>query len=230
MRVLWDLLFPQRCVGCRRRDTLLCQACESGLRFLPPTCFVCKKIVPAKNRVPLGRTCLYCRQKSHIYAFFSSFSYDSGAIRELVHGLKYERIRAMASVLSRLLASALAYYRVEFPAESIVIPVPLYPARQRVRGFNQSYLIAQELAERLGYPVDQCVEKIRKTKPQMELRREERIRNLAGAFVVKNPDSIRGKTILLVDDVRTTGTTLEEIATTLRHAGAKRIWAITAAH
>jgi len=136
----------------------------------------------------------------------------------------------MAAILSRLIVTALGYYRMDFPKNVVLVPVPLYPSRERVRGFNQSDLIAVGFGQRLNLPVDtSAIQKIRKTKPQMELRREERIRNLEGAFALKNPDFIRGKTVILVDDVCTTGTTLEEIATLLRHSGARRVWAIAAA-
>ncbi|MBI2053434.1 MAG: ComF family protein [Candidatus Sungbacteria bacterium] len=111
-----------------------------------------------------------------------------------------------------------------------MIPIPLHKSRERVRGFNQSRLIAQECARSLRRPLHtDILHKTKKTAPQMELLREARLTNLAGAFTVSSADAIRNRTCILIDDVKTTGATMESAARTLKDAGAGKIWAITIA-
>lgn len=226
-----DLLFPLQCAGCGAEGSPWCPACDEALSFIPPSCVVCKKLVPTRGATPAGRTCRPCRKKSRVYAFVSPGSYGTPAIKTLIHDLKYRRARGNAVILGELLYRAIAYHGVVLSQESIIIPVPLHKARQRVRGFNQSLLIAEALGAKLGIPAqDDILRKIRRTKPQMELLREERLKNMAGAFAVSGSASVRNRTIILLDDIKTTGTTLEEAARVLRDAGAKRVWAITVAH
>lgn len=226
-----DLLFPPLCAGCGSEGATLCPVCDNGLRFLPPSCFVCKKLVPGRDPVPAGRTCATCRKKSRIYSFFSPFSYDMPAIRELIHGLKYHRRRDHAPILASLLRRAIAYHGIVLSRHAVLIPIPLAPARQRVRGFNQSALIGDALGRALGIAHRQDIlQKIKNTAPQMELARTARLQNLAGAFSVSDAAAVQDKTVVLLDDVKTTGATLEEAAKTLKQAGAKKIWAITVAH
>lgn len=226
-----DLLFPPRCLGCAQEGLFLCGTCSEKLSMVPPSCIVCKKIVPARLRTIAGRTCGPCRKKSHIFAFFSPFRYEDPLVRSLIHNLKYQRVRDIQRILADLLTQALTYYGVSFPDGALVVPMPLAAPRRRVRGFNQTDLIAATLCSKLSLEqLPLALFKTKNTAPQMELAREARLTNLAGAFSVRDNALVRYKTILLLDDVKTTGATLEEAAKTLRHAGAKRIWAITVAH
>ena len=142
-------------------------------------------------------------------------------------------MRVVAPVLGDLIADYLSYERISLPHDALIIPIPLHKARERMRGFNQSYLIARPIGERLNIPVlKDILIKIKKTTPQMELTREERLQNALGTFSVSDRSRvlIADKTIIILDDVKTTGATLEEAARVLRAAGAKRILAITLAH
>jgi len=225
-----DLLFPTRCLGCRSEGSFLCQPCISALPMIPPACIVCKKLKPAKPLVIAGRTCKSCRKKSDVFAFFSPYLYEK-TVRDLIHQLKYRRVRAIHAILAGLLRRSLNYFSFRVPAEAIIIPIPLYPSRERVRGFNQSRLIAEALCPTLGVGHrPDILRKIKKTAPQMELTAEKRRTNLIGTFAVADQAAVKDKTVILLDDVKTTGTTLEEAARTLKAAGAKRIWAITVAH
>ncbi|QQG45671.1 MAG: ComF family protein [Candidatus Sungiibacteriota bacterium] len=236
---LLDLIFPAVCFGCGTGGSFLCPMCHNKLRWIPPTCFVCKKFIPARRRITAGRTCVSCQKKSSIYAFLSPFSYNDEAPRELIHSLKYNRVRSAAPVLVSLLLEYFDIYGIFLPKEAVIMPIPLYKSRERVRGFNQSGLIATQLAElyqaKLGTCsklslVQQVLRKIKKTKPQIELSADKRRRNVIGTFGVADPASIKQKVVLLLDDVKTTGATLEEAARVLKEAGAKRVWAITVAH
>lgn len=226
-----DLFFPPQCCGCGKMGMILCVLCADALMRIPPQCFVCHAWVPALNNSPPGRTCKQCRPHSAVYAFLSPFSYQQHAMRELVHGLKYRRNREVASLFADMLASHLEAMRVTFPEDAVLIPVPLHKTRERARGFNQSFLIARALGEKLDIEVRRDVLiKTKQTVPQMELLREERLKNIADTFVILDPVLVRGKTVVLTDDVKTTGATLEEAARALKKTGAKQIWAITAAH
>ncbi|MBI3631008.1 MAG: ComF family protein [Candidatus Sungbacteria bacterium] len=228
---LLDLVFPLFCAGCLTKGTLLCPRCRSDLWAIPPACFVCKALVPRNGTSVPGATCAPCRKKSLIRVFLSPFSYDSPVIRNLIHRLKYQRAKGVAPILGRLLHEYLRYQRIDLPSDALLVPIPLHRAKERSRGFNQAFLIAQELGMNAGIAVSgHTLKKTKQTRPQMELRREERIENLAGCFQVSDRTALRNRTIVLLDDVKTTGTTLQEAARTLRVAGAKKIWAITVAH
>ena len=116
----------------------------------------------------------------------------------------------------------------ELAGAEVLVPVPLFPKRGRRRGYNQSELLARQLARHIGLPVDtQALARVRNTVSQTKLNRQGRLQNMAGAFLCKRPFDIKGKVVLLVDDVATTGATLEGCAQALRAAGAKKVLAYT---
>lgn len=221
-----NLLFPIFCLGCRKEGAWLCAGCRNSLKYYPPTCFFCHKL-----SWPMGRTCKPCRHHTKIYAFISPFSYGDTIAKELIHSLKYNLIRGLAETLADLLENYLQRYKICLPKDALLIPIPLHPNRQRERGFNQAELVAKYLSNRLGLELaENVLKKNKSTKPQIELRAGERRKNLTGVFAVTSPDLIKNKTIILLDDVKTTGTTLEETAFVLKSAGAKMVWAITVAN
>jgi ComF family protein len=161
-------------------------------------------------------------------------SYD-GALRGLLHLLKYEQVRPAAAVLGRLLFEAIAGLGEPlWAADAVVIPVPLHRRKLRQRGFNQTELIAKMTLKR-GLRKDRLslrpgvLERDRETRSQIGLTRPQRRENMRGAFVVVRPQEIAGREILLVDDVFTTGTTVSECARVLRRAGASKVWVATVA-
>ena len=226
-----DLVFPNVCLGCKQAGTLLCGKCRSLLHWIPPTCIVCRKFVPAGPKTPAGRTCAYCQKKSFIYAFLSPFSYDSELVRGLIHTLKYSKVTDLGVILGKLLAEYIRKYGVILPKDILLVPLPLHKSRERTRGFNQSLLIAQNLAQEVALPLEaNALKKTKKTKAQVEFGAEERRKNIVGTFGVSDPLLVKDREILLLDDVKTTGATLEEAGRVLKEAGAKRVWAITVAH
>lgn len=227
----FDLLFPDFCAGCGKEGVVLCVSCLGSLKYLSPICVYCRKIALGKGRVPPGRICLSCRGKTPLYSFFSPFKYEENYVRELVHRLKYNRLRIIAEFFSQCLAEYCRRFTIRFPKPMILIPMPLYRSRERARGFNQASLIAGHLAQELGLSVSEnALVRLKNTKPQSGLNREERERNIMGAFEVKNHWEVKGKDILLLDDVLTTGFTMNEAARVLKEAGAKRVWGFTVAH
>ena len=149
------------------------------------------------------------------------------ALREAVHRLKYYRARWLARPMAALMAETFRNQPAYTNTRGLV-PVPLHPARERRRGFNQSALLARALGEITGVPVlERAAARIRETPPQTGLARHERLRNLERAFTVREPEQITGKIITIVDDVFTTGSTVSILSQELRQAGATGVTVLT---
>lgn len=216
-----DLVFPPHCVGCRRPGAWFCEDCLRQVQPLaPPTCRLCgDPLLPGEY----GDLCRACRRAPLSIDGIRSVSLHQGALRHAVHGLKYRRQRDLAVPLGRLLRDYLATH--PLPGDALV-PVPLHPSRLRERGFNQSVLLARAAATANLPVVEDCLQRVRSTQAQMTLGREARRRNVAGAFACRD-DRLRGRRALLIDDVCTTGATLEACAVGLRQGGAVSVWALT---
>ena len=151
----------------------------------------------------------------------------AGSVQKAVHRLKYQRDLALAETLAGVL---LTLVRNEGWAVEVVVPVPLGRMRRRERGYNQAALLAFPLALGLGVPFrGKALARVRETASQVGLGAEARRRNVAGAFAVAQPRAVEGKTVLLVDDVMTTGATLDAAATALKSGGARWVFAVTVA-
>ncbi len=220
--VLVDLLFPRCCVACGAEGAFLCAGCRTGLEPLdPPWCPRCGR--PAAD----GRPCDACRGRgSSLAGIRSGFAYR-GPIRQAVIQFKYRGVRAMSAELAALLHQRLQAHPVPFTA---IVPVPLFRDRLRERGYNQAALLARDLARLTGVPsLPNAITRTRSTPPQVrQPSRSRRLENLAGAFRGDQPMAA-GQELLLVDDVCTTGATLESCARALRDAGARSVWGLTLA-
>jgi ComF family protein len=179
--------------------------------------------------------CGLCRRLEPPFAKAAAYGSYEGGLRELIHLLKYEQVRPAANVLGRMLAEVIDGLRASFAGVPLlVIPVPLHARKLRQRGFNQSELIARA-ALKLKSAGEQLtlapavLERWRETQSQIGLTRHQRRENMRGAFVVARAEEVRGREVLLVDDVFTTGTTVSECARVLRRAGATRVWVATVA-
>ena len=214
-----DLLFPLHCAGCRREGKLLCAACVDELpRLLPPYCNWCAS---PGTRSP----CRECGQSPLAVDVIRAPFLMKGAIREAVHSLKYRGVRAAAPELGRLLAQYLAVRPVP---GGVLVPVPLHPRRLRNRGYNQSALLAQELAKLSGLALEEgLLARITNAPPQTgAASRSQRRANVAGGF--RCSGEARGKRVVLVD-VATTGSTLSACAAALKAAGAASVWGLVLA-
>ncbi len=182
-----------------------------------------------------GPRCGLCRRIEPVFARAVAYgSYESG-LRELIHLLKYGGVHPAANVLGRMLAEAIATIEDEFQQPSIsLVPVPLYRAKLRQRGFNQAELIARAALKNhsCGDRLRLCARVLvrrRDTASQIGLTSHQRRENLRGAFAVSGPEFVRACEVLIVDDVYTTGATVSECARVLRRAGATKIWVATVA-
>jgi len=220
-RVVLDVLFPARCVGCGAYGAFLCQSCQGELpRARPPRCPICWR--PQPRAAPCGR----CREERPAFQGARSLYLYQGAAREAVHALKYNYVSALAQPMARLMA---AYVEEEEAIEAdLLAAVPLYVRRQRLRGYNQSLLLARELSRLCGLPLaERGLARRRNTPPQARSAdAEARKRKVADAFVADRRWA-EGKRVLLIDDVMTTGATLDACARALRQAGAASVWALT---
>ena len=211
---LLDLVLPPACAGCGLPGPAACAACLDGLDPLPaPRCGGCGAPVP----VPVPR-CPACRGR--IEGARQAVAY-AGPAPAIVAALKDGRRRALAAVMAERIVAAVE----PPPAEAVLVPVPLGPRRLRRRGFNQSLLIARELARRWGLPVAEPLARVREEGAQRGAGATARARQVAGAFALAEGRPVPGRP-WLVDDVHTTGATLADCARALRSGGARRVGAV----
>jgi ComF family protein len=217
-----DLLFPRWCLGCGREGDFICAACLKSLPGIkPPLCPKCG--LPQ----PHARLCPGCTGwQAEIDGIRSPFRFE-GVIRQAVHELKYRNLRAVAGLFGRLLNDYLSAN--PLPAE-VIVAVPLHPKRLRERGYNQSLLLARELAKLSRLPlVEDCLIRERHSPPQARTASvKERRKNVAHAFACRDR-RLKGKAVLLIDDVSTSGATLDGCARALKKAGAASVWGLVLA-
>lgn len=220
-----SLLFPHRCTGCGKEGVLLCQPCWASLRPRSPACFICNK------RNMKAALCPSCRKHAYFSHFYAPFSYAGNMPRELVHRLKYRFVREAGDIMGTRIAEGMRFYSVPLPKHFVIVPVPLHRSRHVIRGFNQAELIAQSVAKTFDAPLINDASVLirrKKTKQQVSFKNPElRLQNIADAFYVLDATPVFRKNVLLIDDVATTGATLNEAAKALRRAGATSVWACT---
>jgi ComF family protein len=217
-----DFFFPRRCVGCGKFGALLCASCSRKLpRLLPPFCQKCGR------HESTGVLCSACwGQRTAIDGIRSVFRFD-GTVRQAIHELKYRNIKSMADCLAALMAD---YLRENKLPGDVLVPVPLHPKRLRERGYNQSVLLARELCKLTSIPVlESQLYRLKDSLPQARTATvEERRKNVEKAFACRK-EALPGKPVLLIDDVCTSGATLEACAAALKAAGAVSVWGFTLA-
>jgi len=225
LEFITDVIFPKQCFGCSREGFWICPDCLKKIKIFDSfSCPVCQK------RLPDGKICEGCQRKTKLFRFFAAASYEDKLIKEVIHKLKYSFVRNLSSPLSDLIINFLKNLNIDFSG-FLIVPVPLYKSRERWRGFNQSEEIAKEISKNFKIPlIPNNLIKIKNTLPQVKINDfQERKENIKEAFLVKKPEIFCGKKIILIDDVYTTGSTMEECAKVLKQTGAKEIWGIVVA-
>ena len=228
---LGSLFYPPICVVCFgtvEGIEYLCPNCLGRApRIVPPFCAKCSE--PFLGAITQTFSCANCEHRTlHFDAAVAAYR-SRGLVRQLVHDFKYGRQRHLRYPLAEWLGETLNDARLRSRRFDLIVPVPLHPARERERGFNQATLIAELLANRLSLPLRPVLERIRYTTTQTAYDRAERMENLQDAFRLRKNRDVRGLRVLLIDDVLTTGSTLSECARVLKAAGAISVHAATAA-
>ncbi|MFA7662335.1 MAG: ComF family protein [Patescibacteria group bacterium] len=208
---LLDLLFPIDCLGCGQKDTWLCENCFQKIKILD------------NNLIPKNNDTLFLDK------IISACHYKNSLLEKIIPTFKYKFATELARPLGQILIQTLSKF--EIPSETILIPVPLHQKRFNERGFNQAELLAKELSLHFDLLLQtKIISRTKNTEHQARLNRTERLQNLDQCFRCLNPDLVKNKNIILIDDVLTTGSTLNNIAEILKKSGAKEIWGLVVAH
>jgi len=236
-RGLFAAFFPSDCRIC---DTPLlnnsrlpvCDECIAAIHAIAgETCDICGEALLGFARTGEVQACSACQESLPHFARAIAFGAYDGELRELIHLLKYEQVLPAAAALGEMLAEAIRKLKLTVPV--LVVPVPLHSSKRRQRRFNQADLIARAALKKLAQDdlefAAKVLVRLKPTVSQIGLTRPQRRENMRGAFRVVHPNRVKGRSILLVDDVLTTGTTASECARVLRKAGAEQVWVATAA-
>ena len=225
-----DIFFPPVCPVCEKalkdKGKSLCGDCEAGfsrLRIIAPVCGVCG--APFASETGGEHTCGLCLAERPPFTKARSVYFYEGPVLTAIHKFKYNGHVILAQAFAGIFEDAAA----DCPAPDIIVPVPLHINRLKKRGFNQSLLIARKMSKTLktGLSYDNLA-RTRATEPQVNLKASERAKNVSSAFFIRAPAAFKGKRILLVDDVYTTGATIRECSKVLKKAGAE-VYALTLA-
>jgi len=224
-----DLLFPKFCISCGKEGSYLCQDCFSLIDILERQyCPFC----PQPKVVLDGKTCNFCKRSKSLNGLYCAASYNNFIVKKLINQFKYEPyIKELSKPLSSLIVVHLVNLdKVENFQDYILVPIPLHKKKLKKRGFNQAGEIAKEFSENLKIPVfNDALIKTKQTSAQVELKKEEREENIKGVFLCQKPELVMGKKILLIDDIFTTGSTMEQCARLLKETGAKKVWGVVVA-
>lgn len=218
-----DFLFPKFCVDCQVEGTFLCEDCSKNiLPVITQVCPECGRI--SKN----GKYCKNCEKNKKISGILVACYYEEGPIREIIHNFKYNSATELSKILSKLMSETLKENKIKI---DLITFVPLHFRRLASRGYNQSEILAKEIGTSCKLQVSKLLVKTKKTKRQVELIGTKRKKNLNKVFKVEKSKvhKVENKNILLIDDISTTGATLNECAAVLKAAGAKKVWGLVVA-
>lgn len=218
-KIINDFLFPIKCVSCGKQDSILCKNCEDKIRtFNEGFCFSC-----LKKREDFS-VCPKCKQNTFLDGVFILGDYKDYTLKKLIWDLKFNFIKDSAGPLSALLFDR---FKNIDKNNFTITAVPLHEKRLKQRGFNQSEIIAKSFANNLDISYENYLIRDKNTESQKDLTRFERKINMDDVFKISS--EVRGKNIYLLDDVITTGATLDSAAKTLKENGAIKVWGVVLA-
>jgi ComF family protein len=219
---LLDLVFPPRCESCKRVGERLCANCCEKIEYIEEP--ICARCGYPKN-TPTADECDQCRRISFSNIRIRSLAFHEGVTRTAIHSLKYRHTPVLGETLAELMSRQ---WRDDLPRDALMIPVPLGLDRRRTRGFNQAEMLARGLGTRWRHPVIvDGLSRIRETRSQVGLTARDRQINVSQAFCASV--QVKGRPVIIVDDVCTTGATLSACADALLKSGATEVWAYTLA-
>ena len=237
INALLDIIYPKTCLACKRNlkgiaavDNLVCRECWGKIkRNLPPFCYSCGRHL--ENSYLAKHICGRCvKIPLRFDRAFSPCVYE-GVTKDLIHEFKYKGKDYLGHALSRLMIDFIKEYDLPIEYMDAVVPVPLHKTRLREREFNQAEILSEHIAREFGKEVlGGNLIRHRPTRTQTELETEERFLNVSGSFSLKDSRAVRGKNILLVDDVLTTAATSSEAASVLKNSGAQIVYVLTLAN
>lgn len=226
MNLFVELLFPRRCAICDKpvdkMGHYVCKKCESTLRYVDvPYCMKCGKSLESETK----EFCLDCQNMEHFFKRGRAL-YEYESIKESIYRFKYEGRKEYAEFYGKELAKRFGEQIKEWKVDA-VIPVPMHLEKEKKRGYNQAFLIAKVLGRELNMPVrDEIVTRVRATLAQKQLKGKERQNNLKNAFKISQND-VKLYTIIIIDDIYTTGSTIDALAEQFRVAGIGKIYFLT---
>lgn len=224
-----DYIFPKRCVGCKKFGEYLCSLCFAKISFAQKYfCGVCS--CASYN----GLTHPKCESKYSVDGIFPILNYH-GLLKKILYQYKYNpHLRDLTEILGDFLYEGFIQNEILMKEmqnqECVFTAVPLHSKRQKTRGYNQSELLAEFVSKKLGIKCLRVMIRNKNTTPQFKLPKSERHENIKGAFEMVKKDSVKGLTVLLIDDITTTGATLLECANVLKRNGAQKVYGIALGH
>ena len=232
LRSVFDFVFPPRCIFCKKplpkgTDMFCCDKCKDEYAFKIICCSKCSGVLSETSGKPVCYTCRAAGR--HFDAAISSSRY-SEKMRKAIHRYKFSYQTYMAKTLASFIVSALETAEVNYESFDLVINIPPDKVRKLRRGFDHTALFAKYLSEELNIPFGKgFIKKIKRTRPQHLLNARQRASNVKGAYKMADMADVKGKTVLLIDDVFTTGSTAREVSGVLKRAGAKYVLVATVA-
>jgi len=229
--IIINLIFPKICLSCSKEGSCLCQTCLEKLTLISHFC------CPACHKISaFGITCKSCEHRTHLKGAIYALDYKNQITAKAIKNLKYHSVKELVDPLAEILIKMIKnshFLSINFStnvSSSIIIPVPLHHKKFLWRGFNQSELLAKKIAEEFEINFkNNVLFKIKNTPSQTGLDLKKRKTNVVDSFAIKNHKEIKNKIIFLIDDLFTTGSTINEAAKVLKKAGAKQVWGITLA-
>lgn len=230
LQAIGDLCFPPHCLCCTTPlswggNIDLCRGCQGQLLYIKaPLCPVCGVMYVKSGGG--SHLCSLCLKKKYVFDRARAVFCYNDEIGKLIHGLKFSGKKTGLRTMAVLAEKSLIH---DLSPPDIIVPVPLHPKKLASRGFNQALFLAKVFFPEHQDKMSHCLVRSRYTRPQTGLKGNERRKNVVGAFAVLQPESVQGKKVCLVDDVFTTGTTVNECAKTLKKAGAASVEVATLA-
>lgn len=233
--IILDILFPPICINCRKtltnaendadqRGKIICEQCLGIIKLNSALfCPVCRARLAENKKI--------CHRDAP-YFLAAAGNYDDPVLQNLIHYFKYKSFENLAPILGELLIKYFKLLNFETfkLLNFIIVPIPLHHCRERERGFNQAKLLAEIIARHFNLPLIDGLKRIKNNEPQVKLKDfEKRIKNISDCFEIKNPEIVKGKNIILIDDVFTSGATMNEAARILKKNGSGKIIALVLA-